>query len=113
MKMLGKLLIGTAAAATAFGAARYLWKKYIKGQQPEDGIKIPDDIGELDLDTDGDGKPDAVAVDTDGDGKPDAIGFDTTGDGKVDTVALDSTGDGELDTIVTVKEEEKEEKDGE
>lgn len=108
MRFFGKLLVGAVATAAALGAAYYVWDKYKKEKVLESGkVTIPDDVGELNLDTDGDGKPDAVAVDIDGDGKPDAIGFDTTGDGEVDTVAADTTGDGELDTILTIKKDEE------
>ncbi len=47
--------------------------------------------GELNHDTNGDGKPD-INIDTDGDGKPD-INIDTTGD-KKPNVNVDTTGDG-------------------
>ncbi|MDE6659166.1 MAG: MucBP domain-containing protein, partial [Eubacterium sp.] len=51
----------------------------------------------LNIDTNGDGKPD-VDIDTDGDGKPD-INIDTTGDGKPN-VNIDTDGDGKPDTNI-------------
>ncbi|WP_276519105.1 hypothetical protein [Adlercreutzia muris] len=55
----------------------------------------PDD--HLDLDTDGDGKPD-VNIDTDGDGKAD-VNVDTDGDGKPD-LNVDADGDGKPDVNI-------------
>lgn len=51
------------------------------------------------IDVDGDGKADAVAVDTDGDGKADAVLVDTDGDGQMDTVLADTDGDGKVDAV--------------
>ncbi|MDE5604908.1 MAG: MucBP domain-containing protein, partial [Eubacterium sp.] len=51
----------------------------------------------LNIDTDGDGKPD-VDIDTDGDGKPDT-NIDTTGDGKPN-VNIDTDGDGKPDVNI-------------
>lgn len=51
------------------------------------------------VDTDGDGKVDAIVVDTDGDGKADAVGIDVDGDGIVDVVGVDTDGDGKVDAV--------------
>lgn len=60
----------------------------------------------LNIDTDGDGKPD-VNVDTDEDGKPD-VNIDTDDDGKPDINIVDKDGDGKPDNIDPEdKEEEK------
>ena len=56
------------------------------------------------VDTDGDGKADAIVIDTDGDGKADAVGVDVDGDGTVDVVGVDTDGDGKADAV-TVKDE--------
>ncbi len=51
----------------------------------------------MNIDTDGDGKPD-VNVDTDGDGEPD-VNIDTDGDNKPDINIVDKDGDGKPDNI--------------
>ena len=71
----------------------------------EDGDGVLDSLGKTvdqdkdgkpdQIDVDGDGQDDGVAVDTDGDGKPDGAGLDTDGDGIID--AIDTDGDGKPD----------------
>ncbi len=56
------------------------------------------------IDTDGDGKADAIVVDTDGDGKADAVGIDVDGDGTVDVIGVDTDGDGKVDAVVAKDE---------
>ncbi len=51
----------------------------------------------LNIDVNGDGKPD-INIDTDGDGKPD-INIDTDGDGKPDINIVDKDGDGKPDPV--------------
>jgi hypothetical protein len=58
--------------------------------------------GIFDVDIDGDGVSDIVAVDSTGDGKFDTFGVDTDGDGVADMVAVDSTGDGNVDSLGVV-----------
>ena len=62
----------------------------------------------MDIDTDGDGKPD-INIDTDGDGKPD-VNIDTDGDGKPD-VNIDTDGDGKPDVEATKDWLQKEKKE--
>ena len=47
-----------------------------------------------DVDLDGDGVPDAVALDFDGDGRVDDVMWDSDGNGVADTVVLDLDDDG-------------------
>ncbi|MEO9222330.1 MAG: hypothetical protein ABI251_11265, partial [Mycobacteriaceae bacterium] len=47
-----------------------------------------------DVDANGDGAPDAVALDFDGDGRVDDLMWDSNGDGVADTVVLDLDDDG-------------------
>lgn len=56
------------------------------------------------VDTDGDGKADAIVIDTDGDGKADAVGVDVDGDGTVDIVGVDTDGDGKVDAVAAKDE---------
>ncbi|WP_434311342.1 YDG domain-containing protein [Hominifimenecus sp. rT4P-3] len=65
-----------------------------------DGDGKPD----VNIDTDGDKKPD-VNIDTDGDGKPD-VNIDTDGDGKPD-VNIDTNGDGKPDVNIDTNEDGK------
>ncbi|HBG3896592.1 TPA: collagen-binding adhesin CbpA [Clostridioides difficile] len=65
---------------------------------PDNGGNSKPDI-DIDIDTDGDGKPD-INIDTDGDGKPD-INIDTDGDGKPD-VNIDIDGDGKPDVNIDI-----------
>jgi hypothetical protein len=51
------------------------------------------------MDTNGDGKADAVAVDSDGDGVYDTVAIDRNQDGVIDGVAIDTNRDGKLDAI--------------
>ncbi|HBG1940184.1 collagen-binding adhesin CbpA [Clostridioides difficile] len=65
---------------------------------PDNGGNSKPDI-DIDIDTDGDGKPN-INIDTDGDGKPD-INIDTDGDGKPD-VNIDIDGDGKPDVNIDI-----------
>lgn len=56
------------------------------------------------IDTDGDGKTDAVLYDVDNDGNPDFAAVDTDGDGKTDVILADTDGDGEFDAVVDPNE---------
>eukprot|EP00188_Purpureofilum_apyrenoidigerum_P000231 Plantae.Rhodophyta-Purpureofilum_apyrenoidigerum.ctg10920.p1 GENE.Plantae.Rhodophyta-Purpureofilum_apyrenoidigerum.ctg10920~~Plantae.Rhodophyta-Purpureofilum_apyrenoidigerum.ctg10920.p1 ORF type:complete len:730 (+),score=99.91 Plantae.Rhodophyta-Purpureofilum_apyrenoidigerum.ctg10920:198-2387(+) len=67
-----------------------------RGLEPE---PTPPVSNEPDIDTDGDGVPDANGIDTDGDGVPDSV--DTDGDGIPDSNTLDTDGDGKPDSVDT------------
>jgi hypothetical protein len=54
--------------------------------------------GTADVDVDGDGAPDGIALDFDGSGHRDAIAWDSDGDGTVDTILVSSHHDGVYDT---------------
>ena len=69
--------------------------KNASGEMTEDGITVIYTYKQvLNIDKDGDGKPD-INIDKDGDGKPD-VNIDTDGDGEPD-VNIDKDGDGEPD----------------
>ena len=78
----------------------YTYKKVLNIDTDGDGkpdVNIDTDKDgkpDINIDTDGDGKPD-INIDTDGDGKPD-INIDTDGDGKPD-INIDTDGDGKTD----------------
>ena len=63
-----------------------------------------DGEADINIDTDNDGKPD-INIDTDGDGKPD-INIDTDGDGKPD-INVDTDGDGEADINIDTDKDGK------
>jgi hypothetical protein len=56
---------------------------------------------EANVDMDGDGVGDAVAIDMDGSGGHDDIAWDSDGDGRVDMILVDSDHDGTIDTVYT------------
>lgn len=58
-------------------------------------VDLNDDGAPDQVDVDGDGKSDGIAVDTDSDGQPDGAGLDTDDDGIID--AIDTDGDGKRD----------------
>ena len=79
---------------------KIIWIKQPETKAVEDEAEI-----QADLDLNGDGEADAVALDTTGDGQADTILADTTGDGQVDTALVDLDGDGSFDVAIALEEE--------
>ncbi|MFD4268123.1 hypothetical protein [Rhodococcus sp. NPDC058481] len=64
-------------------------------QDVVDGARITDSK----FDTDGDGQPDVHLVDSDGNGRFDAVAVDTDADGVVNATLVDTNGDGAFDLV--------------